>query len=61
VVKGAVNLNRIKELAVIFQLVYLTGGVEKALPGAFTFRVRPARGADVDFQIIFHMFRVCGK
>ena len=48
------DLDSIKKLAVVFELIYLTGRIEMTLPGTFTFRVRPAGSADINIAIITH-------
>ena len=45
-----------KELAVIFQLVNLTGRVEVPSPFAFTFGIRPSRCSDTQLCLIGHPF-----
>jgi len=49
-VERTVYLYRIEELAVILQLVYLSGRVEITFPGAFSLGVRPTGCANVDIH-----------
>jgi hypothetical protein len=47
-IERAIALNGIKELAVVFQFVYLTRGSGNTFKSSFAFRIRPTLGADID-------------
>jgi len=55
-VGGAVNLDRIEELAVVFELVYLARGIEITCPGTLALGVGPAGSTDVNLGIMRHIF-----
>ena len=54
-VKRAVNLDDFEGLAVILQLVYLSGGIEITFPGTFSLGVRPTGSADVDMKYFIYI------